>query len=115
MAKSTRSGKNNSDDYTLNLMSSDRPTVSASLEDIRGLILQSEGRVMAKLDDIVSRISCVESRLDVLQAEHIRVSSEVDRLKETVILQQKSIEKFESKMREMKNISSFQAFLRQRW
>lgn len=71
-----------------------------TLESIQNLILQSEGRVMAKLANIETKISAIEFRLDMVQTEQMRLSSEVDKLKDVVVMQQKHIEQFETKNRE---------------
>lgn len=73
---------------------------SITLESIKNLILQSESRVMSKLANIESKVSSIESRLDMVQVEQMKVSLEVDKLKEIVVQQQKHIEQIEAKARE---------------
>ena len=72
----------------------------SSFDSIKSLILQSESRVMSKLTDIESKILSIESRLDTVQVEQLKMSSEVDKLKDVIVMQQKQIEQIEIKARE---------------
>jgi hypothetical protein len=71
-----------------------------TFESIKSLILESEARVMSKLTNIEAKISSIEARLDKVQMEQLNVSSEVDKLKDIILMQQKQIERMEINARE---------------
>lgn len=80
-------------------MSVQRSTRSGSqslpftLEDVSQLILRSEERVLSKLDDIVTRISALENRFEVIHTEQIRQRVELDSMKDIIVRQQLQLEK----------------------
>ena len=74
--------------------------MSSVFESLKELILQSNSRVMSKLTAIEARISSIESRLDLVQVEQMKISSDVDKLREVVVQQQKHIEQMDANARE---------------
>ena len=77
---------------------------------MQNLLQQFENRVMSNLKNIAPRISAIESRLDIIQAEQVRVSFDVDKLKHVVVQQQNDIENWRSRC--VRTISYFPVFLR---
>lgn len=69
---------------------------SSSNDDLRRLIVSLEEKVMSRLDSIEAKVSAIDSRLDKIQFEQIRLKSEFDAMKDLVISQQRQIESIES-------------------
>ena len=63
------------------------------------LITGMEEKIMARLDKIESKISAIDDRLDLIQAEQLRVKTVVDQLKDTICVQQNQIEGMENHVR----------------
>lgn len=70
-----------------------------SLDDIKILILQSEERIMSRLDDIASRVTNIEAQLTNVQTEQIRLGMDVSNVKDIIIKQQHQIESLEADKR----------------
>ncbi len=66
---------------------------------MNNLMMQSEKRIISRLDDIVSRITSIEGRLDQFYMDQVLLSSEMDKVKEIVVRQQEQIEKLEAAQR----------------
>ena len=82
MPKGTRSGSQDSAMFTI---------------DVKKLIEESEERIMAKLDGIVSSISSLESRLDKIQTQQVNLGLEVTHIKDVIVKQQEQIERLVNK------------------
>ena len=77
-----------------------------SIDDVKLLISQSEERIMAKLDNIVTSISNLETRLDKIQAQQANLGLEVKHINEVIVKQQEQIERLEFENRKSNLIYS---------
>lgn len=77
-----------------------------SLDEVKELVLESERRIISKLDTIVSRIDRLDEKIDRVQAEQIRLDLELKTIKEVVVTQQRAIETYEAEKRQANLIFS---------
>lgn len=85
--------------YTMPKSQRKSQTESMPSDDLRQLILGLEAKIMSRLDSIEAKVSVIDSRLDRMQAEQIRLKNENDQIKDLVISQQRQIERMESTTR----------------
>ena len=74
-------------------------TDGSPTDDLRQLIIGLEAKIISRLDSIETKISAIDSRLDMMQAEQIRLKNENDQIKDLVISQQRQIERMENASR----------------
>ena len=84
---------------SLNTRSKGQST-SFTLEDVSELIRKSEEKILDRLDDVLQKFSILETRMDAIQTEQIRIDMEMVKLKEVVVRQQEQIEKNENEKRQ---------------
>ena len=73
---------------------------SLTLENIQELIVDSEKRMLSKFNDMLAeKFSVIEQRLGYVQVEQIRLSQEIECIKDTVTRQQMIIERNEFEKR----------------
>ena len=77
-----------------------------SVEDVKALLGESEARVMAKLDSIITCISSLESRLDKIQTQQANLSLEVTHINDVIVKQQEQLERLEFENRKSNLIYS---------
>ena len=77
---------------------------SSTFEDIRQLIINMEHKVMSRLNVIEAKVSSIDSRGNKIQAEQIKIKSEVGHIREFIISQQRQIEQLESETRACNSI-----------
>lgn len=74
---------------------------SATVSDMNELLTAFEQRIMLRFDEICTKISYIETRLEKVQSEQIRVSLEIGNMKDIIVQQQRTIERIESEKREL--------------
>ena len=70
-----------------------------TLDDVKSLIIESEERIITKLQSVVSSNAGIEKRFDAIQAEQVRVGLEVKEIKQVIVKQQLQVEHLEAERR----------------
>ena len=100
-------GRNKTSNARSNFNDDSPSTISESmLNDVRKLILESEQRILSKLENIVSRMNIIDEKIDKIATEQLRLDSEIQDVKKVVISQQRTLEEFEREKRQLNLIFS---------